>query len=157
MQDVWAVAEGHEIGDLCQGAGGTIEKNFHYSRIWSISAAAAGRDPCVPSLSGPYVNVSTPFDWKSVSAGESVMVPLTGWSSEPTADWKLQAGIRASSRGGFSANLGATTINNGTQVTLSIGVPADAVSGDYAVVRLLSTQPASSDESAIWVAGVYVP
>jgi hypothetical protein len=163
MQDVWAVGEGHEAGDLCQGAGATMQGAFSYSRIWSNSAAAAGMDPCVPSQGGPYVNVSTQYTWMIGTATPpyDVPIPLTGWSSSPVGDWTVAAEIRGSNRMGFKVafdnGASTATINNGTQQTLHVKVPTDATTGDYAVVRLLSTQPASPTEFGIWMVGVYVP
>jgi hypothetical protein len=161
MQDVWAVGEGHEAADLCQGAGSTPQGNFSYSRIWSNAAAAAGRDPCVPALAGPYANVSTEAQWVSATAGEEVAIAVTGWSSAPIADWSVQAGIRSASRRGFAVGFGGdagvATINNDTQQLLHVTVPSDAGAGDYVIVRLLSAQPAAATEQAIWVVGVYVP
>jgi hypothetical protein len=155
MQDVWAVSEGHAAGDLCQGAGGTMQGGFSYSRVWSNSAAAAGMDPCVPSLGGPYVNVSTQHTWMIGMPPNDVLIPVTGWSSAPVGEWTVQVGIHGSSRNDTGG--GTATINNGAQQMLRVSVPAAAMRGDYVVARLLSTQPASASESAIWVVGVYLP
>jgi hypothetical protein len=161
MQDVWAVGEGHEASDLCQGAGATRQGGHSYARIWSNTAAAAGRDPCLPSLPGPYVNVSAPSAWIRGAPGQDVVIPITGWSSAPVDDWSVQPGVRAASGAGFVTRFdgdgGTATINNGQQRMLHVQVPPDAGSGDYCVARLLSTQPASAMELAIWLVGVYVP
>jgi hypothetical protein len=156
MQDVWAVAEGHEASDLCQGAGTAVEGGFSYSRIWSNSAAAAGGDPCVPSLPGPYVNVSSSMEWVAATPGTDTLIPVTGWSSAPVADWSVSAGIRGYSGPSPSPSLDGATINNGKQLTLRVSMPG-AVSGNWAAVRLLSVQPASAKEQAIWIVGVYYP
>jgi hypothetical protein len=51
----WAAADGatiEEVGDLCEGTR-AIEGGFAYQRSWSVSAAKAGGDPCVPALPSP--------------------------------------------------------------------------------------------------------
>jgi hypothetical protein len=163
MEDIWAIAEGHEIGDLCQGAGATRQGNFSYSRIWSNSAAAAGTDPCLPAPAPPYVNVSAPAGWVSAAAGADVTIPLTGWSSAPTPGWTVHATVRKSSIAGFTAWLddasdgGLSSARNGAQLTLHVQVPPTAVSGDYAAVRLESAQPSDPASFGLWPVGVYVP
>jgi hypothetical protein len=162
MQDVWAIAEGHEAGDLCQGAGAVRQGNFSYARIWSNSAAAAGNDPCLPAPPPPYVNVSAPSGWMSVVAGADITIPVTGWSSAPAQPWSVMANIRKSTKAGFTAQFaandgGAATIDNGAQRSLEVHVPGDAVSGDYAVIRLESTQPSDATKLGLWPVGVYVP
>lgn len=56
---IWGVMGGGEAGDLCEFGGPKIDVSladvgFVTQRTWSNKAAAAGHDPCVPEIAGPY-------------------------------------------------------------------------------------------------------
>src|SRR5205823_2461410 len=118
---IWLEAEGNshvELGDLCGGTR-VAEGGFLYSRVYSNSAAMAGGDPCRPSLPIPYYSSTTPMEWYATTAGATVMIPLTGWSTAPTDDWIVRAVIpgRSNSALTFGASItSATTVSIGGTV-----------------------------------------
>jgi hypothetical protein len=175
----WLEVEGNthaEIGDLCGGSR-ILESGFLFQRIFSNTAAAAGGDACVPALSVPYFNVTTTQDWYTAQAGQTVQVPFTGWSTAPTGDWIVRSFVTGSSNSALayitsissttSTTLGGhtySTLNNGQNATLSITMPAGALSGDWAGVSINSKHTDSSfnplpgeDDFHRWMIGVYVP
>jgi len=179
MADVWLELEGRghvEAGDLCSGTR-IVEGAYTYQRIFSNAAAAAGGDPCVPALPLPYYSTSAP-EWTMAAAGQRVTIPVTGWSTAPTADWAVQA--FADSRSAFattpfsvalasatSARFGTTTyptLDNGAQAMLSVTVPSGTPSGAWQVVAITSAHLTAAgalvdgeDYLHRWLAGVYVP
>ncbi len=102
-RSVWALAYGHEVGDLCETVNGIDEGQVRYQRIWSAKAAAAGDDPCEPAHAGPYYSVTTDAAWYPVAGGEAVVIPVGGWSSAPAYPWSVQARVKNSSASGFVA------------------------------------------------------
>jgi hypothetical protein len=55
--EVMLFTPGPELGDMCQylpTAAQRIVDNYRVQRTWSNLSAAAGHDPCVPTLSTPY-------------------------------------------------------------------------------------------------------
>jgi hypothetical protein len=161
QRSVWALAYGHEIGDLCETVSGVDEGQLLYQRIWSAGAAAAGGDPCVPAPDGPYYSVTTDAPWYPVAAGEAVVIPVGGWSSAPAAPWNVDARVKKSSADGFvaaweTADGGAPVFANGSTASLVVTAPATAASGAYAVVELRSG-PAGGGHVSTWPVGVYVP
>lgn len=189
-QPVWSsFANDHgyvEDGDLCSGTRITLDVpdagSWEFQRAWSNGAAADGGDPCVPALAIPYYNVTAPQDWYAGSPGQTVDVPLTGWATAVTGDWLLHpAVVNATATmenirdGGLAltTDLGVGTtgtcytrmaINDGAHGVLSITIPPTAVSGDYAVLHVLSFRedatcyaPAGEDAHHLWPVGIYVP
>ena len=173
-----------EVGDLCDSSF-ELEGGFLYERVWSVSAAAQGGDPCIPSVSASYwdvSNVSTP-GWIEVKPGATVDVPLTGWSSAPAPPWwQLGTYVTRSSSGFSGASVSITSPRSGWfgscphlpiaddagaagTVTLHVSVPAAAKSGDWAVAEIDSFRqngPGCSaarggDARHYWFVGVYVP
>src|SRR5262249_13835663 len=62
-------------------------------RIYSNKASKAGGDPAVPPSSSPYYNVSTDQDWVTVTAGQSVEIPVSAWSTEHIDSWDVDARV----------------------------------------------------------------
>ncbi|MHB8417527.1 MAG: hypothetical protein ACYDCL_05600 [Myxococcales bacterium] len=110
------------------------------TRVWSNSAASAdGEQPCAPSWTQSYFNVSpSPDTPQVVSAGASATFVLTGWSAEPlAAPWTIQV---VPSGQGFTPVLSfaEATIQNGQTLTLTVTVPAGAASGAQTIVYVYS-------------------
>jgi hypothetical protein len=158
-----------EVGDLCIGAN-WVESGFQFQRSWSNSAAAAGGDPCVPAITEPWFDVSPDADWTAVSAGSSVDIPLTGWSTGRTADFVVEAyELMASTPGELVPTLSSPrhivlssviypVVNNGETMTLHVSAPSTASSGDWATIILyVFSTKVSIDSFHIWPVGVYVP
>ena len=99
---------GGELADLCaQDAADLVtpvDVGYAVQRSWSNAAAAAGHDPCVPSPSGAYFNVTADapdvfFDPYAGVAVNGVAIPPGGsrtidvhlYSDVPTEAWKVQA------------------------------------------------------------------
>jgi hypothetical protein len=144
------------------------EGSFMYQRIWSNAAAAAGGDPCVPQST--FFDVSTPQSWFTVAPGQSVPIPLAGFSDGPTADWVLVPAETTSNRPQFAVSISSPTTeqttggdlpstNNGQQATLTFTTPADAKPGDWAIVQIQSIPlgGSSGDPYEVWLVGVHVP
>ncbi len=59
---IWGIIPGGELGDMCEyveAAYSRMVGNFMVQRTWSNASAAAGHDPCVPTLMGiPYVGAT---------------------------------------------------------------------------------------------------
>ncbi len=58
-----------ELADLCEYYAVSENNNYVAQRIWSNKAAAAGTQPCVPSLGEPYANVVAPSAERHHHAG----------------------------------------------------------------------------------------
>jgi hypothetical protein len=179
----WRVTPG-EAGDLC-AFHVEIENGFMYQRIWSVSAAAAGLDPCIPQNGRSFFNVSNAGapDWTPIQPGQTARIPLTGWrDGKPGAGWwQLTWPWLSQSSSGFSgasptledANWGGPNgcdqqalASNGSTATLTLTAPAGAVSGDWAIIEVDSyrqddTQHCAAfrgeDWRSFWFVGVYVP
>ena len=192
---VWQswVGNGHvELGDLCEGArifeplDGGPDGGWELQREWSNAAAARGGDPCVPPTGATYYSAATSAAWYSAGAGETVAIPVVGWSDAQTTDWLISPHLSATNDlaafGGIldggvatTSSLGAGTVgscrvrdalNNGETASVSVTVPSNAMHGDYVVFRLelyrevppLSCYPApDGDEYHFVPVGVFVP
>jgi hypothetical protein len=176
-----------ELADLCTPAA-EVEQGFVFQRIWSVQAAAHGGDPCIPPSSTGYYGVTqspgTP-DWVGVAPGQTVQIPLTGWSTGPPAPgwWLLNSWLPALSPGlqGATSTIASPRVgafgscgtgpiadNAGAagNPTLSVSVPAGAASGDWGVVEIDSFRQDDTKQCAathgtdlrrFWIVGVYVP
>jgi hypothetical protein len=160
-----------ETADLCIGTrfiDTTSTATYEYQRSWSNSAAAAGGDPCVPGLGQPYYSASPSQEWYAIAAGQTVSIPVTGWSTSATQDWLVEpylanasprfAGLKTDppgAGGGLSVTggLGVATkapcyprvgINNGVQATVQVTAPAAVQSGDFATLQIMSYRNAPS-------------
>jgi hypothetical protein len=145
-----------EVGDLCEFMSPVVEGGHTLTRVWSNSAAAKSQWPCIPAPPGPFFDVSvSPDTVQSVAAGKSITLPVTGWSTEPTSHWSMQA--YPLSYGGFTptVSLGSSTMNNGMSTTLTVGVPNGAPSGSQAWVLLYSMR--GNEPTSIWPVAIDVP
>jgi hypothetical protein len=180
------------LGSMCAGTrifettDGGPAGGWELSRIWSNAAAAAGGDPCIPAHDDPYYTVSAPQGWYSAEPGETVTIPITGWSAGTTTSWLFSPAHVADTNdptlldgvadGGIasSSEAGAGTtgdcyvrgaMNDGTNGTVEVTMPLSAQSGDYLVVGIHSFRedpatcypPATEDLFHVWPVGVYVP
>jgi hypothetical protein len=172
-----------EAGDLCEGsrthetASGLA---FDYQRIYSNAAAAAGGDPCIPSVTGPYYAAGPSVEWTAIPAGQTTMIPIVGWSTAPTDDWLVLA-VPVEASAGFhaaidqllpvSSPLGQELspcrgegMNDGVTANVAVTPPAAAGSGDWAVIELESFRvnaatcypPVGGDQFHLTLLGVYV-
>ncbi len=178
-----------ELADLCTstaisepyGDGG-----FKYQRVWSNAAAALSEDPCIPALSVPYFSLFTAQDWYTGQPGETVTIPVIGWSNAATDNWAVAVTTENGSGGfeslagqvltnDFTSALGyagppgcepAPVMNNGVTGSLQIKVPAVARPDDFILFAFQSSHVSptcgyllSEDEDFFHLApvGLYVP
>ncbi len=137
----WLLFE--ENADLCSFEPMEREGAFAVQRNWSMVEAAAGRAPCVPHQGDDeWYDVSAqPATMPTVAKGSTVMFTLTGWSTKAVADWELRlydGDYSELSMAQLQPALSATHINNGQTVTLTMHVPASAVSGKASGLYVLS-------------------
>jgi hypothetical protein len=187
----WISAGYVELPSLCEGTR-TFEEldggppgGWEFQRIYSNAAAAAGNsDPCVPPYGEPYYSVSVPQDWYPVQPGQSVSIPVNGWSAAATSEWLiyphvsvtsatgsfvdlLDGGVNTSSPIGVGTGGNCLTrwaMNNGVGATVELTASPTAASGDYVVFRMDSFRedstcypPVAQDDFHFWPVGVYVP
>ena len=107
-----------ELGDLCSYTA-EMEQGFVFQRIWSVAAAAAGGDPCIPASATGFYDVTqqpgTPA-WLPIAAGKSVKIPLVGWATtaETPSWWLLSTYVSESSAGLASATTKVSSAKTGT-------------------------------------------
>jgi hypothetical protein len=166
-----------EVGDFCI-ASKTQESGVSFQRVFDNTAAAAGDDPCVPALSVPYYNVTIPQDWYAVGPGQTVDIPITGWSTMPADPWQLTITAAESSMPPpvvQSRTLDApmVTIGNytyaqittGGTATLHVTMASSSPSGSWRTFWLYSYRVDATgadglggdDHDHLWRVGVYVP
>jgi hypothetical protein len=171
VDSVWAHYYGGpvEVADLCSYSQKTIN-GYLYQRIWSNRAAREGGDPCVPAISEPYYSASAPRDWYPINPGETIHVPITGWStSRIEHDWVISAtptfgysqfGVTLTSSTSTNTLSGVfPTLNNGKVATLTVRATMAAKHGvAYMVVAVVSSPIGpSTDTLHFWPVGFYVP
>ena len=168
MADPWLEYEDSRVtenGDLCIDTR-VLEGAYYYQRAFSNAAAAAGGDPCVPSLAMPYYGATSDKPWYAGSAGTTLQIPISGWSTAATSDWVVRAKVQNTSVAGaaWTAAAGGAPLNNGRSATLTVTFPADAQSGAWASIYLLAERrdannhPLPGDDYAhLQMVGVYVP
>jgi hypothetical protein len=138
---------GHEVGDLCQrGDGKEIwrESGFVAQRIWSISAATAEHDPCVPGASTDYANLAAQSAGvPRIAPGGHRAITLRGWASGAArgTSWPIQA--VSLSMPEETLALSAPMIKDGATVSLDVAVPASAQVGSFAQFAVLSRTEAA--------------
>jgi hypothetical protein len=137
---VWEMILLGEDGDLCAQFQDSFYKpsGFNYSvqRSWSNASAAAGHDPCAPSLAGevyfnaaPVLNDTVSFNFQgqsgqtkgvSIPVGQSKTIDLDLYSDAAIGAWALQASDLQSNtlKFAFSQSSGS----NGDKVKLTITV-----------------------------------
>ncbi|MFO0727329.1 MAG: hypothetical protein U1E65_26350 [Myxococcota bacterium] len=156
--DIWGgFVDGYEeTADLCEGSQ-IMEGMYLYQRVWSIAAAEASGDPCVPALSEPYYNTSAPQGWYPITAGQTIQIPITGWSTLPLEDWGIDAFDEGIGPLSCDLMLSSNMINNGRVVMLSVTAPANARAGDWGSFEVDSSRMgAGTDTYHLWPIGVYV-
>ncbi len=139
-----------EVADLCDDT--SIQDTYAVPTIWSNTAASKGGDPCVPSTGLPYIDVDPSPGHLSIpaTAGASVDVTLTGWSTALVGDWLLEVSMEGQSAGAFTATLDPTAtdlINNGETVKLTVTTDGSAKAGSTAIVEVSSYAPSGADAS----------
>jgi hypothetical protein len=132
-----------EVADLCDGH--FVADGYVLPTIWSVSAAAAGGDPCVPSLGDPFFNVSvTPVGPQMVAPGSALTFTLTGWSTQPVGDWRVGGDdqplvdIEGAPPGSFTLAFPDDLVNNGRQVPLTVTAAPNAPKGATAKIAVVS-------------------
>jgi hypothetical protein len=106
---VWNLMPLGEVGDMCAFEPQSYQRlvgSYMVQRPWSNASAAAGHDPCVPTLSDPYFNaapvlndsISLDYYGQSVvtkgvkiPVGQSKTIDVQLFSDAPTQDWTVQA------------------------------------------------------------------
>jgi hypothetical protein len=149
-------ALGGEIADLCEAVLPQWSEGGHdyIERVFSNAAAATGGDPCVPAVN-PFYSTdaepqgSAPESVPEVAAGSQVVYTLTGWSTAAVPAWNVETAVY---EGTFTPTVdcSVTTLNNGLTGTLTVGVPANTASGDYAVIEVGSEQ-SPSNNTAVFI------
>jgi hypothetical protein len=155
MSDPWSLVRG-EIADLCAGEEPTVDLGWSLPRIYSNRAATAGYAPCTPADGDAvWTNVTAePSQLRTAPRGSSVQFTLTGWSTAPTADWRLRVEATELSTltiAQMHPLLSNDTINNNTSVTLTLQVPRGIGSGAFGGVVIESGPSAHP-----WVVGFVV-
>jgi hypothetical protein len=164
-----------ENGDYCAGMR-SFEGAFTYQPIYTNTAAAAGGDPCVPASPVAYFNVTTELDWYAADAGSTLEIPITGWTTEATDDFWIEADTASQSdgtlvftptvqtpRAGRLNGTAAPLLNNGEAATILVDIPGNAPTGAWLTLSLWTWQadannvtPSGGDHSHLFVVGVHV-
>jgi hypothetical protein len=142
LPDPWWEIAG-EVGDLCDGEALIQAGGFAVQRIYSNTAAAAGKNPCVPEdPDDAWQDVTvTPATMPTVAAGGTATFTLTGWSTSQVPDWALDdytADYSDLADTDMNPTFSSKMINNGTSVMLTLHVPASATSGQTGALYILS-------------------
>jgi hypothetical protein len=106
---VWDFTPGPELGDMCEYIAAAYQRlvgEHVVQRTWSNASAAAGHDPCVPTLGTAYVAAAPALDvitfafpgggstktrGIAVPNGESRTVDVQLFSDATTVDWAIVA------------------------------------------------------------------
>jgi len=140
-QYAWAWTPGAEVGDMCEYVDAAIQPligSFNVQRTWSNAAAAAGKDPCVPS-NGPYLGVAPVFTdmvpiphydgttaqtkGMKLAVGASTTIDVDLFSDVDAPAWTVEAKDGASFLGGtaeLQLSLDKTSGKNGDKLRLTI-------------------------------------
>ena len=142
LPDPWYLIAG-EVGDLCDGEALIKVGGFDVQRIYSNTAAAAGKNPCVPEdPDAEWQDVTVdPATMPTIAAGSSVTFTLTGWSTSQVADWALDeftADYADLDDTMTTPTFSSKTINNGKTVTVTLHAPANATSGQLGGIYVVS-------------------
>jgi hypothetical protein len=87
-----------EVADFCadyldgQGTDGDYWPlgGFTYQRIWSVEAAAANQNPCLPVPAGEiYYNAAPQTAFLALNVGESITIPVTAFADGAHAAWNV--------------------------------------------------------------------
>jgi hypothetical protein len=147
-----------EVGDMCEFMEPYSDPSgFTVQLIYSNSAAAAGSWPCVPAPSEPYFNVSA-GPQVTVARGQSVTIPVTGWSTAPTGAWPVYVAVAGYDSSfnpiQLAASLDQTVFNNGEVHNLTMTAAASATPASGSVL-IFSMQ--GQAYTALWSVGVTIP
>jgi hypothetical protein len=167
---VWEFTPGGEIGDMCEYVNAAYQRlvgNFVVQRVWSNVSAAAGHDPCVPVLPGPYFGSAPALDdvvlsypggeanTKGVQLGngDTTTLDLDLFSEGPTDDWAIGADDVASVVQKLPVELSftfdKTTGNAGDVVHLHLKREKDGANGGSELV--ITTKVAGVVVGLWWV------
>jgi hypothetical protein len=170
----WAIfASGPaEIGDMCSNVVGApyyAPQGFPYlvQRTWSNASAAAGHDPCVPALPGPFVNAVPVLNdvvtidtgaakvttrGARIPVGQTRTVEIDLYSDAPTSGpWKVQAldlaqlQMKAPS---LNLALDRSTGQNGDKLSLSI---TPLRQGTYGLEVFFLVSAVAAGREGLWV------
>lgn len=156
--DPWYLDDYDEVADMCDGEVPVREGTYAVPRIWSNTGAAAD-NPCVPVPAAPddvWMDVSAePATMPRVPKGQMVTFTLTGWSTQPIADWSIEApmetGYSDLTRAQMAPRFSTTIINNKQTVTLTLTSPSGATNG-----QLGGLYVTSGPQARPWVVGFIV-
>jgi hypothetical protein len=138
--DLWSGDNGEEVADLCEDDANVEESGWALQRSWSNQAALTGGSPCVPVPAGEVFNdVSVdPSAVPRISAGASTTFTLTGWSTAPMSDWSLLYAVSSGADFEPMVHFSSHTINNATQVMVTLTVPPGTVQGKLGSIDVYS-------------------
>ncbi len=141
-------ALGTELGDFCWGRLTQAGSGYTLQRVWSNEAAAAGGEPCLPTVpaSAAFGASVSPTGLPTLIVGVPSVFEVSGWSRAVVPDWTLQATPWIGDYA-IGASLDADTLNNGRTATLTITIPYPVPSGTYGAVRV---QSASAIDAPSW-------
>ncbi len=163
--DAWFMVGGGEVADLCEGRGSVMDESGNsVAKSWVNTAAAASKDPCLPSdpaviYYGAAVDTNEMFtsqdptggpDYQSegyisVAQGASKSVPVDVFSEAKLPhDLAIVVSKGAKSGSdpnvstpiatGVTATLSGHMAKNGTKLTLTVSAAANTPKGDYSFV-----------------------
>jgi hypothetical protein len=164
----WNDVAGGEVGDLCVdlfnlGGDHTPEGTFTAQRIWSVSKAAAAKNPCVPVPSGEvYFNVSPEKALFIMDVGQTRSFNATAFADGTLPSWTLtpqdwtdpnMAYLQLSVAGGAAD--GGVSVSDGTIVTVTMKLLADPTGSangeaDGALVSTDTPDPNNATKDHYW-------
>jgi hypothetical protein len=134
-----------ELADLCIFTGARTpavvdsSTGYYTQRIWSNAAALAGHQPCVPSWTESYYNVSAnPLAPPPIAPGGSLSIALTGWSAAASEPWSLQV-VPSTWNFTPTVDLDRSQIADGDTATLTVRVGSDVASGQHTTLFVYSS------------------
>jgi hypothetical protein len=153
--DPWFYTAG-EVGDVCSLSEVVHDGSFLAQRYWSNVAAKAGTSPCVPASAGEYfVTGASPIATQVVAAGASTTFALRGTSTMPgAAPWKIEVKPLVGALVVRTA-LDTMVMTDGATATLTVTVPANAVSGSSVLLSLYSYRTTATFSR--WPIAIRVP
>jgi hypothetical protein len=138
--ELWGAPAGGEVGDACNDLLWK-EGGFTLQRSWSNSAAAAGKEPCVPVNPdlGAFGVAPDQTGVIGVPVGGTATVVLTGWSEKEIGNWSLGKNEYGTNDFIATTKFSSTLINNGFVSNMTITVPKTAAKGSYDAFFITST------------------
>ena len=140
----WDDIQGGEIADLCVDQFGlaqdeTTENGYTVQRIWSMTNAAAGKNPCVPIPSGEvYFNAYSKDSVVVMDVGQSKTVEVDALADGPIAPWTVfpedwtsvsSTYLSFSIQGGNDA--GIVQVQSGDRIQVQVTLLADPSTAPY--------------------------